>query len=87
MVIALCAIVMSAPQATVSSDVLRLYDATKMPELKLKALIAQASVTRDGVAYIPNGYRANDPIPYMPGSGEPLIGREDIEVRRDWARN
>ena len=33
------------------------------------------------VPLIPNSYRPGDPVPYMPGSGEPLIGREEIEGR------
>jgi hypothetical protein len=68
----------------VPDEVTQHYDVEKMSKLKLEALIAQASDPRDSVPHIPNGYRAGDPVPYMPGSGEPLIGRAAVEGRYSW---
>jgi hypothetical protein len=31
--------------------------------------------------FIPNHYRKNTPVPYMPGAGQPLIDREEPKLQ------
>ena len=54
------------------------YDVEKLPQSKTRPLIEQYEREQmfrfnEQVPYIPNWYKKGDPVPYMPGAGEPYL--------------
>jgi hypothetical protein len=85
----ICALVLATPacsgptdwQSYVPAEVWEHYDVEKFAQSRLQHYMDLAQANERGLAgsyqhYIPNHYRKNTPVPYMPGAGQPLIDRE-----------